>query len=278
MGEQLDCRTCKEGLYGRKYIQVDDVPHCVSCYDRLYANTCQGCNELIGHNSRELYYDDHHYHEECFRCSRCDCSLADESFACQEAALLCNNCYCSEFSFKCVACNKAVMPGSRKLEYSGSVWHEQCFVCCVCEKSLASQAFIPEKNDYYCTSCYEGRFAPRCSHCKQVLVKGGVTYQEEPWHKECFLCTGCKTQLAGQPFTSQGDRPYCVKCFSNLYAQKCCACKKAITGFGDGKYVAFEDRQWHQPCFKCTACSVSLLGAGFFPQGSQILCKDCNDN
>lgn len=47
-------------------------------------------------------------------------------------------------------------------------------------------------------------------------------------------------------------------------------------GFGDGKYVSFEERQWHQPCFKCSRCSVSLLGSGFFPDRDQILCRDCN--
>jgi len=64
----------------------------------------------------------------------------------------------------------------------------------------------------------------------QVLAKGGVTYKDEVWHKECFVCTGCQSPLAGQPFTSQGDSPYCVKCFSNIYAQKCAGCNTAITG------------------------------------------------
>lgn len=64
----------------------------------------------------------------------------------------------------------------------------------------------------------------------QVLAKGGVTYRDEPWHKECFLCTGCKVQLAGQHFTSRDDSPYCLKCFGNLYAKKCEACSKPITG------------------------------------------------
>ncbi|CAM4638891.1 unnamed protein product [Leuciscus chuanchicus] len=106
-----------------------------------------------------------------------------------------------------------------------------------------------------------------------ILVQGGVTYRDEPWHKECFLCSGCKVKLAGQPFTTQGADPFCVKCFSNLYTQKC---DKPITGFGEGKYVSFEDRQWHQSCFKCSECSVSLVGAGFFPDGTKILCKNCN--
>ncbi len=69
-----------------------------------------------------------------------------------------------------------------------------------------------------------------CICVLQALTKGGVTYKDEVWHKECFLCMGCKAPLAGQPFTSQGESPYCVKCFSSLYAKKCAGCNTAITG------------------------------------------------
>ncbi|MEQ2191548.1 Four and a half LIM domains protein 3, partial [Xenoophorus captivus] len=62
----------------------------------------------------ELFYEDRHYHEHCFRCFRCDRSLADEPFTSQDDALLCNDCYCNEFSSKCVACDKIVMPGKRE--------------------------------------------------------------------------------------------------------------------------------------------------------------------
>lgn len=62
-------------------------------------------------NLQELVYEDQYYHEQCFRCTRCDRSLADEPFTCQDEVLLCNDCYCSEFSSKCVACDKTIMPG-----------------------------------------------------------------------------------------------------------------------------------------------------------------------
>lgn len=52
MSDQFDCKNCKESLSGRKYIQVEDKPHCIPCYDRLYANTCQECKEIIGHNAK----------------------------------------------------------------------------------------------------------------------------------------------------------------------------------------------------------------------------------
>ncbi|XP_063755962.1 four and a half LIM domains protein 3b isoform X1 [Eleginops maclovinus] len=230
MSDRFDCKTCNESLCGRKYIQVEEKPHCIPCYDRLYAKTCQECKEVIGHNAKELFYEDRHYHTHCFRCFRCDRSLADEPFTSLEDALVCSDCYCNEFSSKCVSCDKTVMPGSKLLEYGGSTWHEDCFLCHGCEKPIGAEAFIPDNNNYYCVPCYEGRVAPQCSHCKKALTKGGVTYKDEVWHKECFVCTGCKAPLAGQPFTSQGESPYCVKCFSSLYAKKCAGCNTAITG------------------------------------------------
>ncbi|TNN89078.1 Four and a half LIM domains protein 3 [Liparis tanakae] len=220
MADSFDCANCKESLYGRKYIQSDDSPYCIPCYDSRFSNTCDECKELIAHDARELFYEDRHYHEHCFRCFRCDRSLADEPFTSQEEALLCNDCYCNEFSSKCVACDKVVMPGTKKLEYAGSTWHEGCFVCHSCDQPIGSKSFIPDKDEHYCVSCYEDKFSPRCTRCKKTLAKGGVTYREEPWHKECFVCTSCKTQLAGQHFTSREESPYCLKCFGNLYAKK----------------------------------------------------------
>ncbi|XP_019738779.1 four and a half LIM domains protein 3-like [Hippocampus comes] len=168
MSDRFDCKNCHESLYGRKYIQVEDNPHCIPCYDHLYANTCQECKEIITHNSKELFYNDRYYHEHCFRCVRCTRSLADEPFTSQDDALVCSECYSNEFSSKCVVCDKKVMPGSKMLEYSGSTWHEDCFVCHGCEKPIGAEAFIPAENNYYCVPCYEGRLAPRCSHCNKV--------------------------------------------------------------------------------------------------------------
>ncbi|KAF5905813.1 four and a half LIM domains protein 3-like [Clarias magur] len=171
MSERFDCDNCKESLYGRKYIQAEENPYCIPCYDSLFANTCDECKELIGHDARELFYEDRHYHEHCFRCFRCDRSLADEPFTSQEDSLLCNDCYCNEFSSKCVACDKTVMPGTRKLEYAGNTWHEGCFICSSCKQPIGSKSFIPDKDDHYCVPCYENKFAPRCTRCKQVMEK-----------------------------------------------------------------------------------------------------------
>ncbi|KAM4724666.1 four and a half LIM domains protein 3-like isoform 2-T2 [Anableps anableps] len=175
MSDLFSCRNCNESLCGQKYIEVEEKPHCIRCYERLYANTCQECKEIIGHDEKELMHEDRFFHENCFRCFSCDRSLADESFTLQGGALLCSDCYCSHFSSKCAACNQSVMPGSRMLEYQGSAWHEDCFLCHGCEKPIGGEAFVPDDGDFYCVPCYEQRVAPRCSYCRKASETGSTS-------------------------------------------------------------------------------------------------------
>ena len=63
-----------------------------------------------------------------------------------------------------------------------------------------------------------------------MITQGGVTYRNDPWHRECFTCTHCQKSLAGQRFTSRDDKPYCADCFGELFSKRCTACSKPITG------------------------------------------------
>lgn len=65
---------------------------------------------------------------------------------------------------------------------------------------------------------------------QQIITAGGVTYKNEPWHRDCFTCSHCNNSLAGQRFTSRDDKPYCAECFGELFAKRCTACSKPITG------------------------------------------------
>lgn len=79
-----------------------------------------------------------------------------------------------------------------------------------------------------------------CLSMKQAITTGGVTYREQPWHKECFVCTGCKKQLSGQRFTSRDEFAYCLSCFCNLYAKKCAGCTNPISGRFQGLQFFFQ--------------------------------------
>lgn len=68
-------------------------------------------------------------------------------------------------------------------------------------------------------------------------MSNGVVYKDEPWHKECFICTECKSELASIPFMVREDKPFCKDCFTNLFANKCETCQKPITGMGCGSRI-----------------------------------------
>uniref|UniRef100_A0A8B9KD02 Four and a half LIM domains 2b n=1 Tax=Astyanax mexicanus TaxID=7994 RepID=A0A8B9KD02_ASTMX len=219
MAERYDCHYCKESLFGKKYVLREENPYCVKCYKSLYSNTCEECKKPICCNSRDLSYKDRHWHDDCFHCFKCNRSLVDKPFSTKNEELLCTECYSNEYSSKCYECKKTIMPGSRKMEHKGNSWHETCFTCQRCQQPIGTKSFIPKDNTNYCVPCFEKQFALQCVQCKKPITTGGVTYRDQPWHKDCFLCTGCKEQLSGQRFTSRDDFPYCLNCFCNLYAK-----------------------------------------------------------
>uniref|UniRef100_G3RAW9 LIM zinc-binding domain-containing protein n=1 Tax=Gorilla gorilla gorilla TaxID=9595 RepID=G3RAW9_GORGO len=275
MTERFDCHHCNESLFGKKYILREESPYCVVCFETLFANTCEECGKPIGCDCKDLSYKDRHWHEACFHCSQCRNSLVDKPFAAKEDQLLCTDCYSNEYSSKCQECKKTIMPGTRKMEYKGSSWHETCFICHRCQQPIGTKSFIPKDNQNFCVPCYEKQHAMQCVQCKKPITTGGVTYREQPWHKECFVCTACRKQLSGQRFTARDDFAYCLNCFCDLYAKKCAGCTNPISGLGGTKYISFEERQWHNDCFNCKKCSLSLVGRGFLTERDDILCPDC---
>ncbi|XP_037794497.1 four and a half LIM domains protein 2-like [Penaeus monodon] len=176
---------------------------------------------------------------------------------------------------QCMVGDPAKKEGNKKMEYKARQWHEKCFCCCVCKTPIGTKSFIPRDQEIYCAACYEDKFATRCVKCNKIITSGGVTYKNEPWHRECFTCTNCSTSLAGQRFTSRDDKPYCADCFGELFAKRCTACTKPITGIGGTRFISFEDRHWHNDCFICAVCKGSLVGKGFITDGADILCPEC---
>ncbi|XP_056157128.1 four and a half LIM domains protein 2-like [Lampris incognitus] len=161
------------------------------------------------------------------------------------------------------------------MKHKGYNWHEKCFSCHRCQQPIGTKTFVQKEGSNYCLPCYEKQFALQCVDCKKPITTGGVTYRDQPWHKDCFVCIGCKQQLSGQRFTSRDDFVYCLNCFCNLFAKKCASCTTPISGLGGSKYISFEERQWHNDCFNCKKCSVSLIGRGFLTVHDDILCPDC---
>ncbi|ESO89101.1 hypothetical protein LOTGIDRAFT_229023 [Lottia gigantea] len=222
--DHLACHNCEKKLIACRYILKEEHPHCIPCYQQLFANNCEECSKPIGPDyKRYIKFYLHH------------CMLLVNVY----------NAYL------------------------------QCFTCTVCNQAISNKSFIPRDDKVVCVPCYEDNFAQRCAKCVKAINKGGVTYKNTPYHKDCFDCSNCNKLLSGEKFTSKEDKPFCADCYGDLFAKRCCQCSKPITGIGGTKFISFEERHWHSDCFNCAKCNGSMVGKGFLMSGQDILCPDC---
>ncbi|KAJ6215936.1 hypothetical protein RDWZM_010436 [Blomia tropicalis] len=271
------CHTCETPLAGSRYLVRDQNPHCVNCFEQHFANVCDECQKPIGINCKDLSYKERHWHEKCFVCSECKKTLLQQPFGSKMERIYCGNCFDQLFGTRCAKCSEVFRPGQRKLEYKGQQWHEHCFLCTKCMAPIGTKSFVPKNDEIYCSECYEVKFATRCVKCSEIIMANGVMFKDEPWHKECFTCNGCKIQLAGSSFLVRDERAYCRDCFADRYAHKCSACTKPILGTSQQstRFINFEDSYWHADCFICVDCRTRLEGRGFIRDGPDIICGEC---
>uniref|UniRef100_A0A1I8JIK4 Four and a half LIM domains protein 2 n=1 Tax=Macrostomum lignano TaxID=282301 RepID=A0A1I8JIK4_9PLAT len=252
----LACSQCSCALAGCRYVLLDDKePACLSCFDSRLANTCAACGAKIGCDSKDVSYGQRHWHEACFRCAGCSAQLAGSSFSVKSDAIYCLMCYETRFAERCSRCREAFKAGQRKFEFRSRQYHDSCFLCCECGAQIGGASFIPRggsgANDE--SADYKGR----------------------PYHSDCLVCGHCAKPLCGLKFTSHEDRPFCGDCYGELFARRCSACLKPITGFTGSKFISFEQRDWHSQCFNCARCGASLVGKGFLADGEKVVCTEC---
>nr|AJV21312.1 limpet [Terebratalia transversa] len=270
------CIECDKSLTGHRYILKEEKPYCIVCYEKLFANTCNECSEIIKTDSRDLSHKDKHWHERCFVCMECQTPLVDKPFIMKEDKIYCAECNDLKFAEKCDICSEIFKSGHKKYEYKGRKYYEFCFCCVECKEPVGTKRFMPIENDVICIPCYEEHHAQRCQKCEGIINAGGVTYRGDAWHRDCFTCTSCTTILAGKRFTSKDDRPYCPDCYGETFARKCCRCDRPIISIGPAtKFISFDDRNWHSDCFSCYRCGQTLVQKGFLTDGTDIICPTC---
>uniref|UniRef100_A0A2K6MGT7 LIM zinc-binding domain-containing protein n=1 Tax=Rhinopithecus bieti TaxID=61621 RepID=A0A2K6MGT7_RHIBE len=255
MVEKFDCLYCRDPLQRKKYVHKGDYHCCLKCFDKFCANICMECCKPIRVDSKEVHYKNCFWHDPCFHCAKCLHSLANETFVAKDNKILCNKFSTQEDSPECKGCFKPFV-------YKGTISHKDCSNC---KQVMGTGSFFSKGKDFYCVTCHETKFAKYCVKCnKAIIASGGVTYQDEPWHAEGFVCVTCSKKLTGQRFTA------------NFVAKKCAGFKHSITGFGKcSSVVAYEGPSWHYCCFHCKKCSVNLANKHFVFQKEQVYCPDC---
>lgn len=53
--DHFSCHNCDKSLTGCRYILKDENPHCIGCYEQLFAHDCEECKSKIGTDSKVSY-------------------------------------------------------------------------------------------------------------------------------------------------------------------------------------------------------------------------------
>ncbi|KAK7163975.1 hypothetical protein R3I94_002638 [Phoxinus phoxinus] len=153
----------------------------------------------------------------------------------------------------------------------GKSWHPEEFTCAHCSVSLSELGFVEEQGSVYCQHCYEEFFAPTCSRCQHKILGEVINALKQTWHVYCFLCASCQQPIRNDTFHLEDGEPYCERDFYSLFGTGCRGCDFPIEA-GD-KFLEALGGTWHDTCFVCSVCSVSLEGQSFFSKKNKPLCK-----
>jgi len=179
----------------------------------------------------------------------------------------------------CTICGKAIVRAANLTEYKGAKYHTSCFRCASCKGDITGpEGFINHHESLYCKPCYDKELAEKCQKCKKSLTDGGIRFQEKPYHKDCFHCGGCNVELAEGKFFVNSDTPYCSKCHTDKFSERCSldSCGKPIPA--GSQFVEVDSKKYHKNCFKCTSCEKVISDQPFVKDAEGNFCADCADS
>ncbi|PIO64342.1 LIM domain protein, partial [Teladorsagia circumcincta] len=139
----------------------------------------------------------------------------------------------------------------------------------------------------------------KCSihHVACLIFAGEYTKAlNKDWHSDHFCCWQCDQTLTGQRYIMRDEQPYCIKCYEDVFANQCDECAKPIgidskflevsyCEAADGKMeqhlrrldLSYKDKHWHEHCFLCNMCKISLVDMPFGSKNDRIFCSNCYD-
>ena len=139
----------------------------------------------------------------------------------------------------CRGCGRA-LTGSY-ITALGYPWHEACFKCAGCGKTIAGQKFIEKGGRPYHEACYHAAFSPRCAGCGKPITDRYITALNKNWHPEHFVCAACRKPFGTANFVEKDGKAYCRRDYEELFGLRCAAGGELI---GQAKYFEHEGKAY----------------------------------
>ncbi|VDM22388.1 unnamed protein product [Wuchereria bancrofti] len=187
----------------------------------------------------------------------------------------------------CDLCKKAIMEEMDATCALGQLYHQNCFTCDICGRTLRGKKFYKTRGKKYCEEdyLYSGMHenAERCAACSHFIMDMVLQALGKSYHPRCFRCEKCKSCLDGVPFALDSEgHIYCTEDYHRLFAPKCAACQKTIMpnkGTEETVHVVAINRDYHIECYVCKGCGMQLTDEPekrCYPLNDHLLCKNCH--
>nr|CAD7432149.1 unnamed protein product [Timema monikensis] len=147
--EHFKCASCNEPITSDKFNQQDGKPYCEDDYANLFLKRCAECKEPI--KEKVIMALNRHWHEEHFRCAKCDKKLVDLSFFEKEGKPYCQEDYHLLFSPQCHGCKEPIT--EMAIGALGKKWHQACFTCLKCSQAVVEIQFEVLDDRPICSKC-----------------------------------------------------------------------------------------------------------------------------
>jgi hypothetical protein len=182
----------------------------------------------------------------------------------------------------CATCRKPIL--GAMVQAMGRAYHPDHFNCASCGNPLGTGTFYEQEGQPHCERCYQAHFCPKCAHCNNPITDRCLTALGRQWHVNCFVCTQCLAPFEGGNFFERDHRPYCEKCFYEVFAPRCRSCNQPIRG----DCINALGAQWHIEHFNCHYCHKSFGSGAFYEfegmpycelhyhQQTGSMCASCN--
>ncbi|KER32919.1 hypothetical protein T265_01193 [Opisthorchis viverrini] len=167
----------------------------------------------------------------------------------------------------CAECGLRINQLSDACHALGYLYHNACFVCCYCQRTLSGKVFYKDQEKIYCEEdylyCGFQQVAEKCCACGHLISERILQAMGNSYHPGCFNCSVCTKCLDGVPFTVDSNNLlYCLPDYHLVHAPQCGACGYMIVPDGASNEVlrvAALDKEFHLDCYRCCDCK-KLLG------------------
>lgn len=220
-----------------------------------------------------------HWHVQCFACDVCGNPFYDSPYFERKGKAYCRTHYLEKFGRSvCGGCLKPFKRGDSAMEAAEKLWHPECFQCTHCHRLFQAEETFFEKDGLpYCDDCNESLFVT-CPRCKEPVEdhQDGIAALDKNWHAECFRCCHCDSMFHDNVYYAKTDdqtgdkRPYCDRCYTELFVPKCRLCEQPVKD--QGLFAC--GSSWHQECFVCTECEKPFANLEYFEMNGLPYCSE----